>query len=545
MSDWAETKLPCPDQTSCGSSDAAAVNTDGWTHCFSCGKRWPPGDHEDTPRKGTSKVAKDLVYNGSVEALTKRKISEQTCAKFGYKRGEMDGEVAQFAPYHDAKGNLIATKVRFKEKSFTTTGDFKNVALFGQRLWSGGKRLVITEGEIDALSYAEVTNCSWPVVSVPGGAPSAKAAILKNLEFIESFEEVVLWFDDDEPGRKAANECAVLLTPGKAKLAFAPGTHKDANDMLVAGDVLEMKRVVYNAKPFRPDGVINANELWEVVSTPLEMGTPYPWAGLNASLFGLRPREIVTLTAGSGIGKSTICAEIAYHMLKAHGQKVGYVALEEGCDRTALRFMSLAANKTLHLPGSNLTEAERRAAFDATCGTGNLMLYDHFGSLDSDNLLAKMAYMVKGMGVRWLFLDHLSIVVSGIDPDEDERRALDRTMTRLRSFTEETGAGLILVSHLKRPRHKGHEDGAKTSLAQLRGSAAIAQLSDIVIGAERNQQGKTEERNTMVMRVLKNRYAGITGPCCALEYNSVTGRLSEMDGFDPDDIDDDDDEPDY
>lgn len=478
-------------------------------------------------------MPKDVEYNGAFEALVKRCISEETCAKFGYKRGTMDGETAQFAPYHDEKGRLVATKVRFKDKGFTTTGDFKSAALFGQHLWqSGGKRLVITEGEIDALSYAEVTNCSWPVVSVPNGAQGAKKAIQKQIEWIEGFEDVVLWFDNDEPGQKAARECAILLTPGKARLGFAIGRMKDANDMLIDGDVMAMKQVVYNAPVYRPDGVINASELWSAVSTPLEMGLSYPWEGLNRVLYGIRPREIVTLTAGSGIGKSTLCAEIAYYLLGVQKLKVGYVALEEGCDRTALRFMSLAANKTLHLPGAEISEEERRAAFDATCGTNRLFLYDHFGSLDSDNLLAKLRYMVKGLGVRVLILDHLSIVVSGLDPDEDERRALDRTMTLLRSFTEETGVALILVSHLKRPSGQGHEEGAQTSLAQLRGSAAIGQLSDIVVGAERNQQGEGDEKNLIIMRVLKNRYAGITGEACELEYDPSTGRLSEADGFD-------------
>jgi twinkle protein len=110
--------------------------------------------------------------------------------------------------------------------------------------------------------------------------------------------------------------------------------------------------------------------------------------------------------------------------------------------------------------------------------------------------------------------------------DGDERRMIDNTMTKLRALVEETKLGLILVSHLKRPEGKGHEEGASTSLAQLRGSAGIAQLSDMVIGLERNQQD-TEDRNKTVMRVLKNRFSGETGIACALNYNPETGSMSE------------------
>ena len=129
-----------------------------------------------------------------------------------------------------------------------------------------------------------------------------------------------------------------------------------------------------------------------------------------------------------------------------------------------------------------------------------------------------------------LVLDHLSIVVSGMDLEGDERRMIDHTMTRLRQFTEETGASLFLVSHLRRPNgNQGHEEGAETSLSQLRGSHAIAQLSDAVIGLERNQQSESDsDRNTTVVRVLKNRFAGTTGIACALRYDADTGRLSEV-----------------
>jgi twinkle protein len=104
---------------------------------------------------------------------------------------------------------------------------------------------------------------------------------------------------------------------------------------------------------------------------------------------------------------------------------------------------------------------------------------------------------------------------------------IDNTMTKLRSLVEETGAALFLVSHLKRPDGRGHEEGATTSLSQLRGSHAIAQLSDAVIGFERNQQDEATA-NVVTCRVLKNRYAGETGIANQLEYERESGRLHEF-----------------
>lgn len=484
-----------------------------------------------------------LVATGYYMSLTKRHLREETLKFFGYQIADIDAGTCHVAPYYNEDGKLVAQKLRFAGKKFAIAGDASEMLLFGQNKWkAGGKRLVITEGEIDALSYAQATSCSWPVVSVPNGAQSAPKAIRKSIKFVEAFDEVVFMFDNDEPGRQAAVECAKILSPGKAKIAQLP--LKDANEMLVAGRIKEMQQAVWNAKEYRPDGIINGKELWEEVSKPIVMGMEYPWEGLNDVLYGLRPSEIVTLAAGSGIGKSTISAEIAYHIGVHHKQNIGYVALEESPGRSALRLMGMHVNAPLHLPGVTVSPEQRKEAFEQTLGTGRFYFYDHFGSLDSDELLGNLSYLVKGLDCRWLVLDHLSIVVSGMSVEGDERRVLDYTMTRLRQFTEETGAGLILVTHLKRPEGKGHEDGALTSLSQLRGSAAIGQLSDAVIGIERNSSADDpEERNKVRLRVLKNRYAGKTGPACELQYIADTGRLVPVDGEqstgESDDFDDD------
>ena len=107
---------------------------------------------------------------------------------------------------------------------------------------------------------------------------------------------------------------------------------------------------------------------------------------------------------------------------------------------------------------------------------------------------------------------------------------LDILMTKLRSLVEEIGVGMILVSHLKRPEGRGFEEGRETTLGHLRGSAGLGQLSDIVIGLERNQQDE-EVKNQTTVRVLKNRFSGETGVACTLEYNKHTGRIHEQNTY--------------
>lgn len=515
---------PCP---KCGSRDGLARYSDNHAFCFSqgCG-HYEKGDGtsvaSDPQRK---RMAAGLIDLGVPQALPKRALTEETCAQFRYTVSEYRGQKVQVANYVGEEGQVIAQKIRFPNKEFEFLGDAKHAGLYGQHLWRDkGKRVVITEGEIDALSISQMQSGRWPVVSVPNGAQGAKKSIQKALEWLEGFDEVVFCFDMDEPGQAAARECALLLSPGKAKIASLP--LKDANDMLKAGRVKETIDALWGAKTYRPDGIVAGVDLWESVAKPddLAAGVPYPWAGLNGPTRGLRRAELVTLTAGSGVGKSAICREIAHHLIQ-QGETVGYIALEESTKRTALGLMGIALNRPIHLNREGLDETALKAAFDSSVGSGRCYLYDHFGSCDSENLIARIRYLARGCGCGWIVLDHLSIVVSGIG-DGDERRLIDNVMTKLRSLVQETGVGMILVSHLKRPEGRGHEEGAQTSLAQLRGSAAIAQLSDMVIGCERDLQSD-EDRHKTTLRVLKNRFSGETGVACELIYNPETGRLAE------------------
>jgi twinkle protein len=229
------------------------------------------------------------------------------------------------------------------------------------------------------------------------------------------------------------------------------------------------------------------------------------------------------------MGKSQMVRELEHYLLNATDENIGILALEESVKNTTLGVMSIEANKPLHLNMQDVDDSELKGYWDKTMGKGRVFMYDHFGSTSEDNLLSKVRYLAKGLDCKWIVLDHLSIVVSDQEV-LDERKAIDSIMTKLRQLVQETGIGLFLVSHLRRPMGKGHEEGGKISLSELRGSASIAQLSDMVIGLERNQQADDPiVRNTTTLRVLKNRFSGLTGPACALHYDKETGRMKETD----------------
>lgn len=514
---------PCP---KCGSSDACGVFSDGHRYCYSCNTYFRP---DGSVKSEGVRVSKECIPFEDLEevSLTKRCISKDTCSKFKYFSTVYKGKPCQVACYYDDSGNLVGQKLRFPDKSFAVLGSISN-RLYGSQLWAGGKKIVITEGEIDCLTVSQLQGNKWPVVSIPNGAQGAKKAIEANLEYLENFEEVILMFDMDDPGRKASEECAKILPAGKAYIANLPC--KDPNECLSEGKGSEVLQAVWNAKPYRPDGIVSGTDLYEKCVTDiddLKDSVEYPWVALQNKTKGVRHGELYVFTSGSGMGKSTILRELEYYFGVVRGELCGIVALEESTKKTGLELMSIHLNKRILLDPDGVSEDQRKDSFRATIGNERFFLYDHFGSLDSDNLLSKIRYMIVSLGCKRIFLDHISIVVSGMDTDEDggERKAIDKLMTNLRSLVEETGATMFVVSHLKRPEKKGHEEGAQVSLSQLRGSGAIAQLSDMVIGLERNQQG--DNPNVLTLRVLKNRFCGDTGVSGYLEYDPETGRLKD------------------
>ena len=534
---FVEYHLPCPD---CGSSDALSKNIDGSAKCFSCDKFFPSLERRTMSVENYTKIQPHTpprqinVHGGIFAKLTDRGISKETAEKFGVKVVfDANGELAQHHYPFYINNEQSANKIRYvKDKRFSFEGTIQDSGLFGQNLFKeGGKYLTITEGECDAMAAYELLGSKWAVVSIKRGAQSAVKDIKENIEYVESFENVVICFDKDKQGIEAAKKVASILKPRKAKIVTLPNGYKDANDMLKQGKHQEFTRAWWDAQMYTPSGIIRVSQKQkDFLNRERKPSVPYPWEGLNKKLIGLRAGELVTLTGGTGLGKSSITREIEHWLINQTTDNVGIIALEEDWRRTVDGILSIEANARLYIDNVRETYQEDTliSMFDKVFANDRVFVHAHFGTNDLDDIFSKLRYLIVGCDCKWVVVDHLHMLVSAMS-EGDERRAIDNIMTRLRSMVEETGAGIILVSHLRRiDGNKGHENGVTVSLSHLRGSNSIAQLSDCVIALERNQQSENElEARTTRLRVLKSRYTGDVGMATAIVYDKDTGRLSE------------------
>ena len=527
-------------QCPCGeSSKGYNIHADGHAFCFSCNKRFNNvGEAKmETEFQKTGEVVdmqNRISSTGDYGGITDRRISEQTARKYRTKIRQ-DGSIIthHYYEYFNSDGSHVATKVRQVEgKKIWSQGNIGDALLFGQNLFkSGGKYITIVEGEIDAMSVYEMLGSKWAVVSIKNGVQSAVQNCKQHLEYLNSFENVVVCFDTDKPGVEASQKVAQLFEPNKCKIVRLD--YKDPNEYLKMGKAKDFVQDWWSAESYTPAGIVNLAKLGDELYEEEYCETiPYPWSAMNEKTYGMRTGELVTFTSGAGMGKSSIMRELMHHILKNSNDNIGILALEESTKNTAFNIMSVEANQRLYIKEirNQFAREQLNKWQKETIGSGRFFAFDHFGSIGNDEILSRVRYMAKSLDCKWIFLDHLSILVSGQD-EGDERKSIDVLMTKLRSLVEETGVGLLLVSHLRRPSGDlGHENGKEVTLSHLRGSASIAHLSDSVIALERNQQSDDEViACTTTIRILKNRYTGETGVCSYLHYDKKSGRMSQID----------------
>lgn len=512
-------KEPCP---KCGSRDNLARYSDGHGFCFGC-DYYEPGNNDPEKQLTQERRKVKSLIPGEFRDLTKRGISEDTCRHWNYQFGRMNDRPVHIANYTDESGRVVAQKIRFPDKDFKFIGEPKQaLPLYGQHLWrDGGKMVVVTEGEIDALTVSHLQNNKWPVVSVPTGAKGAKKQFAAAIEWLEKFERVIIMFDMDDPGREAAQECAQLLTPGKAFIASLP--LKDANECLLEGKGAAVIDAIWSAKPYRPDGILSIADIIEEASKPIELGRPWCFDKLTKLTYGRRLGEIYGIGAGTGIGKTDFMTQQAEYDANKLNVKCGVIYLEQKPVETGKRIAGKAAGKRFHIPDTGWSQDELHSGLQAL--DGKVFFYDSFGETDWAIVKAKIRYMAISLGCEHIFLDHLTAMAV----TENEKESIEQIMKEMAGLANALNIVIHFVSHLSTPEGKPHEEGGRVMIKHFKGSRSIGFWSFFMFGMERDQQHNDPEmRSITFFRVLKDRYTGqATGQVFALGYDAEAGRLFE------------------
>ena len=508
----------------CGSSDGCATYTTGTSYCFACGVYGRSEATTESSNKKSGKPMSLLAYEH--QDLHKRKIPEQITKQYRYGIGhDNSGDLCQIANYFDADKQVVAQKLRYSDKTFKFIGQPKEATLFGQQLWGNtGKKITITEGELDCLSVATAFDGKYPVVSVKNGSNAAKKEISQHLDWINGYEEIYLWFDNDEAGRKAVSECVAILPADKVRI-IRHADYKDANEVLVYKGKAGVLNAFYNAEKFKPDDIVSPLDLIDTVAEPIKVGFPYCYDKLTDMLYGRRFGEVVVVGAGVSVGKTDfVMSQIASDI--KNGWKVATFMLEQSTKETLLRTAGKIDGKHYHLPTTTYVKEDLIST--VTSFQDYLFMFDNFGSNDWITISAKIRYMFHNYGCRLFYIDNLTALNAHA---QDERRNLDGLMAEVAGLAKELDIWVLLVSHLNPPKSgPSHEAGGKTEQGQLTGSRAIMRWAYAILGIERNTLHEEPiERNKGLIRVLKDRFSGgATGRTVGFMYDKDTGIVHEM-----------------
>jgi twinkle protein len=453
----------------------------------------------------------------TLQYLPWRGVTRDTMAAYGvYTEVAEDGTPTRIRyPYGNGR-----TKVRWlDQKNFYVDGQLNSETgyLFGRDRFGSGaaKAVTIVEGELDALSVYQMFGSQYPVVSV-SGASSARSDVSQDYDWVNSYDKIYLCFDNDEPGKKAAQEVATLFDFNKVYYVKLD-LYKDANEYLTNGAEKEFTKAWWSAKRYLPEGVISSFSEYDAIidSDEKKDAIPYPFGKLQELTYGIRSGEVNLVTAMEGIGKTEIFRALEYNILKTTDANIGVIHLEEGKSRIVKGIAGYELQLPVHLPDSNVSKDDIKRAFREAVGRDERVhIYTHFGSDDPDVILNTIRFMAGACGCKYIFLDHITLVVTGLQ-SEDERKTLDYISTKLAMMVEELGFTLFVISHV-------NDEG------QTRGSRNISKIADLHLHLDRDVTAATEaERMRTHLTVKKNRFAGKTGSAGTLVFSPETFTISE------------------
>lgn len=486
MNKWVKTQQPCP----CGgSSDAYSIDVNGNGYCYGkCGGTFFRGEQPEDIDK--------TKY--TLEFYAHRGISQRIFEKFNVQTKFYEGlplEVAFIYPN-------AAIKIRgITQKTFRSVGDISKTHLFGKNVFDKGSKkvLTITEGEYDTLAVAQIIGDETAVVSVRNAA-SAKNDCTAEYDYINSFDKIIINFDNDEAGQNAARKVASLFDFKKVyNLSLAK--YKDANKYLEEDAAKEYYEAWKGVKRYTPDNLLSTmSEFKEALKNKREKKlSDYPFQQLQAMLFGIHEAEVVVIKAPEGVGKTEFFRALENHVLKTTKHPVGLIHLEEDNGTTLRAMAGYFSEQRVLDPENPVEDEEVLKILQNIMGDqeNRFVLHSSFDVEDEDAFIDNVRFMVAACGSKVIFFDHISWLATGTsDKGDDERKRLDRISQRLKLLAKELGFALIMISHV-------NDDGL------TRGSRNISKVANTVISLMRDKTSTDEqERLKTYILVEKARLIG-------------------------------------
>lgn len=517
-------KKPCPE---CGSKD----NLVEWTapdgnRVEQC-KNPSCGRHQTTrvglvPREIQDNTGMTVELRGDYKEY--RGIYQCVCEKYDVQVADLFGKETIIYNHHNLDGT-VDQKYRIVEDKKFGWGKPKsnNTNLFGLSACKDyNAPIIITEGNEDAMS--------WAMAGLQGCSLLSASTVLNDTDILElqKYPFIVLNTDSDSAGEIAGQKVKSLLQGTKVLKQVDLSPYKDANEALLEAGADFLTEKYKAAKEIVPEGLKFGSQLdFEDLKAPLPDPVKSGIQGLDELLNGgFRSGWLIELTAGSGLGKSSILRHIG-NRLKDSNKKGLVLFIEESEKIAPLSYLNLntPVGDIITNP-SKINQTEWDNAVESRLNTDDLIFCDKNWERSVDNLINTCAWAINVKKVDYIILDHITAVISS-NSKTNTVAAIDELMERLYNLVVDTQAFIIAAVHLSKPQQPPYwDEGRKPSMYDLKGSGALAQKPDVIIGLSRNQKSVGGARDLVTVEVLKNRWFGKLGECAIMSYLN-TGKFEE------------------
>ena len=454
----------------------------------------------ESDRKPKKSPTKHENYNKNILTYCeKRNISKATIDYVGVK----ENNNCVVFEYRNELGEHLANKYRKTKKSEGPKMWFEkgtNVnTLFNMDKINISDPLLITEGEFDCLSAIEAGFKN--AVSIPSGVNSTNEWITSNWTFIEQFEEVIIWFDNDEAGIKGAREVFNRLPNSSVKIVRCEVAN-DINELLHKYGKLAVLKQIEKASTPVLEGVATLDMIEDFdvhEAETLKTGIEY----IDDKLIGMVFGSLNVLSGRNGSGKSTILNQIYIAEAIAQGYKTFLFSGELISGNVKYWLLQTLANEDQF---AEYTAKDGHKYKKVTIQSKEKIvndMKDRFFLYDSDDyrieaIIEKMTILAKRYGVRVFVIDNLMTIESSL---KDKYEAETDIVKKLKNFAKKYNALVHLVAH---PRKSMNDEIEKDDVA---GSANITNLADYVTTISRAKDEEVEY--DAILKILKNRHTGV------------------------------------
>lgn len=417
-------------------------------------------------------------------------------------------------PYHDLEGNLIGSKYRaIAEKEFKAEANSKSTLWGLSQQFNADKPLIITEGEMDALSFMEagIPNA----VSVPSGAPAKigqdngrRLSWLNDLEdWVKQFPSYILATDSDEPGKALREELARRLGRSKCYSLEYPEGCKDANDVLVKRSKISLLAITTRAEPLPVSGLFSPmhyfDEFMELCSSDGK-GFSTGFEQID-NLFTVAPGQLSVVTGIPSSGKSNFIDQLCLNLVNQYSWPIAIASMENPPVSHIAKLSTMQFGRTPFAGEPNSMNAtERKQAVEWCAESFQFIdLQRSSESVTIDALLDRAQAAIFRTGIKGLVVDPYNYIEQDRG-SSSETEWISKVLSRLAAFAKANQIHIWFVAHPSKPMKSFGSEPKAPDGYDISGSAHWYNKADVGITVHRHD---SEGPGIVEIRCWKCRFA--------------------------------------